>query len=71
MKILGNEKADAVAKEARRDRELQKSRSSEYLILHESKSQEREANVRRFYVPHAKSGINPRFSWALKEYAMR
>ena len=40
-------------------------------MWHQSKSQEREATFRGFYVPHAKSGINPTQGRALKKYAIR
>ena len=85
-KILGNEKADAVAKDVAHKggretdhwsslthikAELQKVGSAELLTWHQSKSQEREATVRGFYVPHAKSGINPTLGGALKKYAVR
>ena len=40
-------------------------------MWHQSKSQEKEATVRGFYVPHAKSGICPTLGRALKKYAIR
>lgn len=39
-------------------------------MWHQSNSQEREATIRGFYVPLAKSGINPTLGGALKKYAM-
>ena len=51
--------------------ELQKTRSTEVLVWHQSKSQEREATVQEFYVPSVKRSINPTLGEALKKYAMR
>ena len=74
-KISGNEKADAAAKDVAYKggretdhwsslthikAELQKTRSAELLMWHQSKSQEREATVQGFYVPQARSNINDR-----------
>ena len=85
-KIPGNEKADAIAKDAaykgRRETdhwsslthikaELQRIRSAELLMWHQSKSQEREATVQGFYVPQARSSISPVLGKVLKKYATR
>ena len=40
-------------------------------MCHQSKSQEREATVHGFYVPQARSSINPVLGKALKKYATR
>ncbi len=85
-KILGNEKADGVAKDVahkggrRTDHwsslthiktELQKTRAAKLLRWHQAKSQEREATMRGFYVPNAKSVISPTLGKTLKKYAIR
>ena len=85
-KILGNEKADAVAKDVahkggRRTEhwsslthiktELQKTRVAELVRWHQAKRQEREATMRGFYVPNVKSGMSPTLGRTLKKYAMR
>ena len=82
-RILGNEKADGVAKdvahkEGRRTdhwthikTELQKTRAAKLLRWHQAKSQEREATMRGFYVPNAKSVISPTLGKTLKKYAIR
>lgn len=51
--------------------ELQKTRSTKLLVWQQSKSQEREDTVQGFYVPSAKSSINPTPSEALKKHAIR
>ena len=84
--VPGNEKADATAKDVAHKggketdhwssltyikAELQKARSAEFRVWHQSKSQEREAMAQGFYIPSAKSNMSPTLSEALKKYAMR
>ena len=84
--IPENEKANAVAKNVAHKRgkktnqwslliyikaELQKARSAKLLTCHQSKSQKREATTQGFYVPSAKSSINPTLSEVLKRCVMQ
>lgn len=85
-KLLGNERADMAAKDCAHNggrqtnhwssltyikSELQKARSAELLAWHQTKSQEREATARGYYVPSTKSCINPTLGGTPKKYAMR
>lgn len=85
-KVPGNEKADAVAKEVARKGgrksdhwsslthikiEIQKTKVAELVQWDQSKTQEKEATLRGFYIPKVKSGIIPGVSNTSRKYAMR
>lgn len=86
LKVPGNEKADAVAKDVARKGgrntdhwsslthikvEIQKTKVAELVQWHQTKSQEREATLRRFYIPKVKGGMSPAFSNTSKKFATR